>query len=131
MRAAGISKRSSLEGVGLADYYDISPVLKPSLAVFPGDQPFSRKIAMRFEDGHNLALSSITTTLHIGAHADAPCHYHPSGVSIEKRDLGLYIGPCNVIRVQAARGARIGLKHLDSSNDLRFYSARVVCDRFF
>lgn len=88
---------------------------------------------MGFEKGDHLALSSISTTLHIGAHADAPSHYHPNGASIEQRDLERYIGPCTVLRVKAAPKERIGRKHLpagftpcprvlfasDSFNDVR------------
>lgn len=92
-------------------YYDISPPLEPDLAVFPGDQPFLRKTAMSFANSQHLDLSSITTTLHIGAHADAPSHYHATGASIETRDVTPYIGPCDVIRVRAGAGERIGLKH--------------------
>jgi arylformamidase len=57
-------------------------------------------------------LSAITTTLHAGSHADAPSHFDPKGVTIEQRDLSLYIGPCSVIRVKADLGGRIGVKHL-------------------
>jgi arylformamidase len=63
---------------------------------------------MSFAQGDHLDLSSVTTTLHIGAHADAPSHYHVGGATIEKCNLDLYVGPCTVIRVRAARGERIG-----------------------
>lgn len=103
----------------VGQYYDISPKLESKLAVFPGDQPLVRTIGMSFADGHHLDLSAITTTLHIGAHADAPSHYRAGGETIEKRDLSLYIGPCTVLRVNEMPGRRIGLKHIS------------VKDRFF
>lgn len=85
---------------------DITPSITKHLAVFPGDTPFSRKIAMDFPKDH-LALSSIETTLHLGAHADSSSHYHASGEGIEKRELSRYLGQCQVIRVKIPRGARI------------------------
>lgn len=92
---------------------DISPTLSSRLAVFPGDQPFERKVALDFAKGHNLALSSIRTSVHAGAHTDAPNHYHPDGHPIEKRDLGRYLGPCQVISVVIEPGARILPAHLN------------------
>lgn len=82
---------------------DISPVISEKTAVFPGDEPFSRKVALSFAQGHHLELSAITTTVHIGAHTDAPNHYHPDGESIEARPLDIYFGPCQVIDVRACR----------------------------
>lgn len=80
--------------------FDITPKISPRLAVFPGDQPFERKVAMAFAQGHHLELSAMLTTLHLGAHADAPSHYGAGGVSIEKRELGRYMGRAQVVRVQ-------------------------------
>jgi arylformamidase len=82
-------------------YIDISPVLRQGIAVFPGDTTFSRSINMSFKDGQHLELSDIRTTLHVGAHTDAPSHYHGKGKSIDQRDLSLYMGPCQVIKVKA------------------------------
>lgn len=82
-------------------YIDISPVLRKEIAVFPGDTAFSRTINMSFQDGQHLDLSDIRTTLHVGAHTDAPSHYHGKGKSIEERDLSIYMGPCQVIKVKA------------------------------
>ena len=79
---------------------DISPPVTPDIAVYPGDVPFSRDFVFEFEKGDHLILSSIQTTLHVGAHADAPSHYHPEGESIEAYDLQRYLGPCQVIAVQ-------------------------------
>lgn len=87
---------------------DISPVVSPRTAVFPGDTPFSRVVALSIDAGDHLDLSAITTTVHVGAHTDAPSHYAAGGASIDARPLELYYGPCEVIAVDVARGARIG-----------------------
>lgn len=81
-------------------YIDISPVLRASIAVFPGDTPFNRTVNMSFKEGQHLDLSDVRTTLHVGAHTDAPSHYHGKGKTIEERDLSLYMGPCQVIEVK-------------------------------
>lgn len=78
---------------------DITPVISSQTAVFPGDQQFARHVQMSFQRGHHLELSSIQSTLHIGAHADSPLHYHPAGLPIEQRSLQPYMGLCQVITV--------------------------------
>jgi arylformamidase len=92
--------------------YDISPLISDRIAVFPGDQAFERRVTMDFAQGDPLALSSILTTVHLGAHTDAPNHYHREGESIDQRDLGFYLGRCQVVSVRAARGERISLEHV-------------------
>lgn len=90
--------------------YDITPTVSPKLAVFPGDTRYENSYLMSFEKGDHLSLSKIHTTVHLGAHADAPSHYHANGVSIEVRDLNLYVGRAQVITVAEKCGHRIGLE---------------------
>jgi arylformamidase len=81
----------------MGDVYDIGPCITEAIAVFPGDRPFSRTVALAFEKGDPLALSSVTTTVHVGAHADAPSHYLPNGATIEARDVRRYLGRCQLV----------------------------------
>ncbi len=92
--------------------YDISPMLTPALAVFPGDTPLSREVLMDTARGDSITLSTLRSTVHLGAHADAPSHYGPQGRTIEQQDLRHYLGPCQVLRVTTPRGRRIALADL-------------------
>ena len=84
--------------------------------MFPQDVPLSRELTLDFERGNkNLLLSSIRTTVHLGAHTDAPNHYDPNGASIDERSLAYYLGPCQVISVRLRRGERIRSKDLDAT----------------
>lgn len=103
--------------------HDISPRVSDRSAVFPGDKSFQRHISLSFEKGHHLALSSLESTLHVGAHADAPSHYSPQGVGIAERDPLLYLGAAQVIRVQIPRGERIRVSHLQAK---RVQAPRVL-----
>ncbi len=87
--------------------YDITPTITPGLAVWPGDTPPTRQVLLDLARGDNLTLSALHATVHLGAHADAPSHYGPGAPSIEGRSLEPYLGPCQVIRVEAERGTRI------------------------
>lgn len=91
----------------MPEIIDISPVLSPRIAVWPGDVPFSSRYLCRIDEGANLDLSSVTTTVHVGAHTDAPSHYAAEGAGIAERSLSMYIGACQVIAVDVARGQRI------------------------
>ena len=91
----------------MANLFDISPLISPRIGVWPGDTPFSQEYLCRISEGSNIDLSAVTTTMHLGAHADAPSHYSKDGVGIEHRDLSLYYGRAQVVRVDVKKGARI------------------------
>ncbi len=93
-------------------YYDISPEISEKTAVFPGDHPYSRKVIVNFDQGCRFLLSHISTTVHLGAHADAPNHYRPGAQGIAACDLSRYMGRCQVIEVSLPRSERIRVEHL-------------------
>lgn len=110
--------------------YDISPLIDERIAVWPGDTNFSRAWQCQIKDGSNIDLSTITTTVHIGAHADAPSHFHSDGVTIDRVAIEPYWGPCTVITVRRrplimpedvapalAKGARRILVRTDTQPD--------------
>jgi arylformamidase len=78
-------------------YYDISPIIKPSFAVFPGDVAFKLSKNLEIKEGSSCNISSMTTTLHIGSHADAPCHYNNKGKDISLQNIAYYFGNCQVL----------------------------------
>lgn len=98
--------------MGMTRILDISPLISPRLAVWPGDVPFLRTVSCAVKNGDNLELSSITSTLHLGAHADAPSHYVQAGQGMSEVDLVPYVGPCQLMRVTLPRGERILPHHL-------------------
>jgi arylformamidase len=103
--------------------YDLTPLIEPELAVFPGDVGYTREVSMDFKRGQHLLLSAFRTTFHLGAHADSSSHYHAQGEGIDKRDLQSYCGCTQVIKVAVKRGERIGVAHL---NDRPILAKRVL-----
>lgn len=93
----------------MAHLFDITPPITPNLAVWPGDTPAAREVLLDMKRGDNITLSTLRATVHLGAHADGPNHYAVDGDSIDRRLLDYYIGPCQVIRIKAARGSRIAV----------------------
>ena len=87
--------------------YDLTPAVSTRLQVWPGDTPPSREVLLDMQRGDNLTLSTLRATVHLGAHADAPSHYGAEAPAIDERALDYYLGPCQVLRVDVPRGARI------------------------
>jgi len=87
--------------------YDLSPPISPALRVWPGDTPPAREVLLDMKAGANLTLSTLHATVHLGAHADAPSHYGADAPPIDQRPLDLYLGPCEVVRPAARRGAMV------------------------
>ncbi|MEN9826947.1 MAG: hypothetical protein RI953_2692 [Pseudomonadota bacterium] len=103
--------------------YDISPKLTPRTAVFPGDTPLSQDVLLSFKSGQHLMLSALKGTVHLGAHADAPCHYSPDGEDISQRELRRYLGLCQVVTVTLPQPGRILCEHVSG---VEFSAPRVL-----
>jgi arylformamidase len=88
--------------------YDISPPISERLPVWPGDTPPSREVLCDLRRGDGLTLSTLRATVHLGAHADAPSHYGLNAPAIDDRSLDYYLGPCQLVRLAAAPGTRLG-----------------------
>src|SRR5262249_18800134 len=69
-------------------------------------------VLLDMKRGANITLSTLRATVHLGAHADAPSHYGADAPAIDERDLDYYVGECQVMRVPAPRGGRIGTEML-------------------
>jgi len=93
-------------------WIDISPALNSQTAVWPGDESFSRKVALDTEKGNHMTLSSITTTLHVGAHADSPNHFGKGKAGIDAVELWRYQGACQVIEVKKTPHTEITLEDI-------------------
>jgi arylformamidase len=86
---------------------DISPLITPKLAVWPGDTAPKREVLCEIARGDNITLSTLHATVHLGAHADGPNHYASEAPSIDARSLEHYLGPCQLIRIDAAGATRV------------------------
>ena len=83
--------------------WDISPPVDADAPVFPGDTPYQQRWVATIGPGCPINVSAVTTTPHIGAHADAPLHYAPDGAPIGAVDLTPYLGPCRVVHAIGCR----------------------------
>ena len=92
--------------------YDISPPLTSDMAVFPGDTPLSREMLLDMQRGDHLTLSTLHSTVHVGAHLDGANHYGRDAPGIDQLPLDRCVGPCQVMHVSVGGGTRMTQEHL-------------------
>lgn len=92
--------------------WDISPPVNAATPVFPGDTAYRQEWVATLGPGCPVNVCAITTTPHIGAHADAPLHYDPQGAAIGAVDLAAFIGPCRVVHAMGC-GPLVRWEHIE------------------
>jgi arylformamidase len=85
--------------------HDITHMVRPGMAVWPGDTPYRREMHTSFEDGDLVDSSTITISLHTGTHIDAPGHYLKGAATVDALDPSLFVGPAEVVTVQPRNGS--------------------------
>src|SRR5687767_4414609 len=83
---------------------DISITLAPSVPEWPGDTPWSCGWTSTISGGSSVNLSSITSSPHVGTHADAPMHVRDGWPGSHELPLEAFYGPAVVIDVTAMQG---------------------------
>jgi arylformamidase len=91
-------------GTGLID---ISPPISEATPVWPGDTAFARAVTSDLGGSDAVTINRITTTPHIGAHADAPAHTRIDGATIGAVPLGPDLGEALVVDMTVVDMTRI------------------------
>jgi arylformamidase len=82
---------------------DISIAMAPGTPEWPGDTPFGCTWSWRMTRGDSVNVSALTTSPHVGTHADAPLHVHDEWPGAEELPLDAFHGPAIVRAVPAER----------------------------
>lgn len=85
--------------------YDITRTVSPATHPWPGDTAYSVTPVMKIVDGSSVNLMTMTTTCHIGTHADAYYHYEDDGEHPAQMPLENYIGRARLVTVNKQDGA--------------------------
>src|SRR5262249_4539623 len=96
-------------GEGMSRLIDISRPLAADTAGWPGDTPFSFRLAWRMADGASGNVGTVQTSVHTATHCDAPFHYDERGATVDRIPPETFLGPCWVVDVRGARrwGSRL------------------------
>lgn len=84
--------------------FDISPRISPELDPWEGDTRFSTRRVMAIDDGCSVNVTTVTTTVQLGAHVDTPLHFTRDGADAAGVPLEPYLGPARVVRLPRERG---------------------------
>jgi arylformamidase len=84
---------------------DISILVRPGTPEWPGDTPFSCGWSWEIAQGASVNVSAITTSPHVGTHADAPLHVADGWPASETLPLDAFMGPALVLGVEQRDGA--------------------------
>jgi arylformamidase len=77
--------------------YDITLTLSPELPCWPGDTAYMLERVQKIDDGATANVSSLTMSVHMGTHVDAPDHFLNNGKTIEKLALSVLSGRAYVL----------------------------------
>jgi len=83
---------------------DISISVSPGTPEWPGDTPWTCGWTATISNGSSVNLSSITSSPHVGTHADAPLHVRDGWPGSHELPLESFYGPAIVIDVSNLEG---------------------------
>jgi arylformamidase len=78
-------------------FLDVSVLLAPGLAAYPGNPPFEMTAVHRIAEGHGSNNSKLVMGTHTGTHVDAPLHFFDGRPGVDGMALELLIGRARVI----------------------------------
>ena len=78
-------------------WIDITQTLKAGIPNWPGDTPFQFEVGYTKEQTGSVNIGKMTTSMHIGTHADAPFHFDQNGEKMDQLDVNVFIGQCFVM----------------------------------
>jgi arylformamidase len=83
---------------------DISITLSASVPEWPGDTPYSCGWTATISNGSSVNLSSVSSSPHVGTHADAPLHVRDGWPGSHELPLEAFYGPAVVADVTGMQG---------------------------
>jgi arylformamidase len=120
---------------------DISVELRVGTPEWPGDTPFSCGWTWAIAAGASVNVSTLTTSPHVGTHADAPLHVRDGWAPSDALPLDAFIGRAAVVDVSSAdpdidlaaleRHARASGVDLAGTERLLLRTGRTIADGAF
>jgi kynurenine formamidase len=104
---------------------DLTRVLSQATPVYPGDPPFQTSDALA-HDPVGFNLKTVTTSMHVGTHLDAPRHYFAKGDGVDLIPLDACVGRAVVLKVVPVDGIVRTADLEDAWNRLSVKRPRVL-----
>ena len=84
--------------------YDISVTVNRDTPEWPGDTAFSSDWSTTIASGESVNVSAMTSSAHVGTHADAPLHVHDGWPGSHELPLDAFCGRAIVVDVSDSDG---------------------------
>ncbi len=96
------------------EIFDISIPVYPGMPVWPGDSGVVIERESKIEAGDNANVSHLSLGAHTGTHVDAPYHFVPDGVTLDKVPIERFVGKALVVEIKGVD--TITAAHLAAAN---------------
>lgn len=83
-------------------YYDVSPLLEPGAATWPGDAAYEREWTAALAKGDPSNVARLSLSAHLGAHADAPLHLKDGAADSASQPIEIFWGRARVVGLEGA-----------------------------
>ncbi|MEK6620697.1 MAG: cyclase family protein, partial [Chloroflexota bacterium] len=77
--------------------HDVTLVLRPDMATWPGEQGPRIEPLRRIARGDSSNVSLVSLGDHTGTHVDPPIHFIEGGNTVDRLPLEALVGPCRVV----------------------------------
>lgn len=84
--------------------YDISVTVNRDTPEWPGDTAFSSDWSTTISSGDSVNVSAMTSSAHVGTHADAPLHVHDGWPGSHELPLDAFAGRAIVVEIAESEG---------------------------
>src|SRR4051812_8675702 len=115
--------------------HDISVAVRPGTPEWPGDVPFQCGWTARVDAGSSVNLSSVTSSPHVGTHADAPLHVRDGWPATDSLPLEAFLGTAFVLDVGEAPSGELSLgaddRRLEGVQRLLLRTGRCIASGSF
>ena len=108
---------------------DITPPVTAASPVFPGDERCSVRLVESVSAGAASNVSVVTTSVHNGAHVDAPLHLYADAEDIAALPLERFVGPCFVVDLSSGAGVRNAVRFAELPKSFFRSDGRARCER--
>ncbi len=107
--------------------HDITVPMSAATPEWPGDTPFSCGWAWDMAQGASVTVGRVTTSLHVGTHADAPLHVRLGAPASEALPLAAFSGPALLVdALDAVNGPTLTVEWLERALDGRVLPERLL-----
>ena len=104
---------------------DISVAVRDGTPEWPGDTPYSCRWTWSMSKGASVNVSALTTSPHVGTHADAPLHVRDGWPGSHELPLEPFLGPATVVDVSRLKGT-IDIEQLDEQAGAAISAERLL-----